>query len=621
MNNIGTIEKELHKEYGIWSNTKYIIKTIMKYKPVLFVAMLIAMITGSVLSFFWGVLGKFIIDLYENDITLSGNIERLICILLILGLIVLIINVIEDMARLHMWHMQIYVRFRVITERVVKALSLPYEKLEQPNVLDMEERARNATESISDGFQGMIDLIYVLGKNIFTVIISITAGFVVDLRLILFLVVLAIIQYINYLKIVKKDKEEVWDRLIPFWRQRSYMQRVTQDFEFAKEVRLFNMGSFLINKQRDVYEGIEKHRDYHEILWMRYGLLGNMMTFLGELVIYVVLIGMVFKNELAIGNFTLFFALVTAFSGALMNTLQEFGDLKRFSLKVDELRSFLEIESDESSESIPIPNTNVYEINFNNVTYRYSNSDKNAITNLNLKIRAGERLAVVGINGAGKTTMIKLLLRLYNPTEGNITLNGIDICKYNRDEYYKLFAPVFQDAQLLSYPVAENIAMKSRKEIDERRVVLSIEESGMADWLGTLDKGIHTELLKYVDDEGVNVSGGEKQKLALARALYKGAHIVVLDEPTAALDAIAEQKLYESFDKMIGNKMAIFISHRLASCKFCDRIIVFKDGKIIESGSHDELMNRNEEYAYMFNKQAQYYFDKDSEEGVVNATE
>lgn len=627
MDNMDSKENELHIEYGIWSNTKYIIRTIKKYRPVLMIVMFLAMATGSVLSFLWGVLGKFIIDLSENNKTLDGNTESLLAILFISGMTLLIINTIDDMARLHMWHMQIFVRFRVITERIAKALSIPYEKLEQPDVLDMEERARNATESTSDGFQGMIDLIYVLGKNAFTVIITVTAGFIVDYRLILFLAILAAIQYFYYLRVIKKDKEVVWDRLIPFWRQRSYMQRVTQDFEFAKEVRLFKMDSLLLNKQEEVYEGIEDRRDCHQIIWLKYGQLGNIASVLGNLMIYVVLIRMVLKDQLEIGNFTLFFALATSFSGALMNTLQIFGDLKRFSLKVDDLRSFLGIKYDEDGDKIPIPDEEEFEIEFHNVTYKYANGNKEALSKLNFKINAGEKIAVVGINGAGKTTMIKLLLRLYDPTEGYITLNGVDICKYDRVEYYKLFAPVFQDVQIFAYPVAENVAMKSSAEIDEKRTVVAIEEAGMDKWLASLDKDIHTELLKYVDDKGVNLSGGEKQKLALARALYKEAHIVVLDEPTSALDAIAEQRLYENFDKMIGNKTAIFISHRLASNKFCDRIVVFKNGVIIESGSHEELMKKNEEYANMFNMQAQYYFDnadcslQENGEDFVNGTE
>jgi len=227
-----------------------------------------------------------------------------------------------------------------------------------------------------------------------------------------------------------------------------------------------------------------------------------------------------------------------------------------------------------------------------------------------MTLHPGEKLAVVGLNGAGKTTMIKLLLRLYDPSEGYITLNGIDIKKFNREDYYRLFSPVFQDLEVFAFPIAENVSMKTPEKTHKDKVEEAIREAGLFDKILTLPKGIESELLKVVDEEGIDLSGGEKQKLALARALYKDAPIVVLDEPTSALDAIAEQQLYERFDKMIGNKAAIYISHRLASTRFCDNIAMFKDGRMIEYGGHEELMNKGGEYANMFTVQAQYYHDK-----------
>lgn len=607
--NKGANEKTLHTDFGMWSNTKYVIGKIKRYKPVLLVVMILAMVTGSVLGYYWGVFGKFVIDLSGNNKTLAENTKSLVLILMISGLILLIVNTVDNIARSHMWHMQIYVRFHVITERIAKAMSIPYEKLEQPDILDMEERARNATEGTSEGFQGMMDILYQLGKNIFTVIVTVTAVVVLDFRLIFFLLVLAVLQYLYYLHAIKNDKEKVWDRLVPFWRQRNYMQRVTQDFEFAKEVRLFGMDSFLQKRQQMVYDDIEERRDYHQVIWFKHGLVGNLAYVLGHLMVYAVLIRGVLVDQLAIGDFTMFLALANSFSGALLNTLQRFGDYKRFSLRVDDLRSFLELRYDDEVETLPIPDANEYEIEFHDVTYMYNKNQKEALSHLNLKVRPGEKLAVVGLNGAGKTTMIKLLLRLYDPSEGYITLNGIDIRKFKREEYYRMFAPVFQDVEIFAYPVEANVTMNSSDEKDEKRVISALEEAGMGDWVAALEKGIHTELLKYVDEGGVNLSGGEKQKIALARALYKDAPIVVLDEPTSALDAIAEQQLYERFDKMIGKKTAVFISHRLASTRFCDRIIMFKDGVIIENGSHEELMKMGGEYANMFNMQAQYYVD------------
>ncbi|WP_050008393.1 ABC transporter ATP-binding protein [Butyrivibrio sp. WCE2006] len=303
-----------------------------------------------------------------------------------------------------------------------------------------------------------------------------------------------------------------------------------------------------------------------------------------------------------------------AFSQALLNLLQRFGDYKKASLETDDFRSFIELDiDDDEKDCIEIPKADTYEIEFKNVSYKYAKAETYALKDLNLKIHPGEKLAVLGLNGAGKTTMIKLLLRLYDPTEGVITINGTDIRKYRREDYYRLFAPVFQNVEIFAFLMSENIAMYSREELNRARAKECAISAGLEEKLNSLIKGIDTPLTNVVEEDGIDLSGGEKQKLALARALYKGSKIVVLDEPTSALDAIAEQRLYEQFDEMIGEKSAVYISHRLASTRFCDKVVMFENGSMVELGSHDELMEKNGKYADMFNVQAQYY--RDNEEG------
>ncbi|MDE6724165.1 MAG: ABC transporter ATP-binding protein/permease, partial [Ruminiclostridium sp.] len=219
-------------------------------------------------------------------------------------------------------------------------------------------------------------------------------------------------------------------------------------------------------------------------------------------------------------------------------------------------------------------------------------------------------------NGAGKTTFIKLLLRLYDPTEGVILLNGTDIRKFRRKEYYELFSPVFQNVEVFAFPMAENISMKKTEETDRELSRECAERAGLKEKLDTLKKGVDTELLKIIHDDGIDLSGGEKQKLALARALYKNAPVIVLDEPTAALDALAEYNLYKSFDEIIGNKSAVYISHRLSSTRFCDSIAMFKAGELVEQGTHEELLAKGGAYAEMFEIQAQYYKDENNNENA-----
>lgn len=518
----------------------------------------------------------------------------------------------------------------VIEERVARALGMNYEFLEKPETLDIHERACQATGGNNNGVEGMMHGMETLAVNLTTVIVTLVSVMALDIRLVLVLIVLAVMQYGYFVFCIRNDKKKVWDQLGGTWRQINYMERVTQDFDYAKDIRLFSQQDFLLKKQQKIFENRWKKFDYHQNLWFSHAVVVNITFLIGKAAIYGALFYAVIKKDMTVGNFTLFFALAMAFSQSLIEFLRRFGDFGRASLEVDDFRSFMELDMEGSvasdaastSESAQknkelreLPKATAYTIVFENVSYRYPEAEEYALKNLNLKLEAGEKLAVVGLNGAGKTTMIKLLLRLYEPTEGRILLNGTDIRSYRREDYYKLFSPVFQNVEVLAFPIAENVSMKQTENTDIDKAYSCVAEAGLQEKIDSLPKGILTELLKVVDEEGVDFSGGEKQKLALARALYKNAPIVVLDEPTSALDAIAEQRLYQSFDKMIGEKSAVYISHRLASTRFCDKVAMFKGGEMIEYGAHEELMEQNGEYAHMFELQAQYY----QEEGEENA--
>jgi len=251
---------------------------------------------------------------------------------------------------------------------------------------------------------------------------------------------------------------------------------------------------------------------------------------------------------------------------------------------------------------------NIYDIEFHNVSFRYPHSDVYAIKNLSFKFKVGEKVAVVGMNGSGKTTMIKLLCRLYDPTEGYITLNGIDITKYDYEDYLALFSVVFQDFRLFSFSLGENVSCA--QEYDEDKVRSCLDIAGMKERVSSLPNGLKSVIYKDFDENGIEISGGEAQKIAIARALYKDAPFVILDEPTASLDPLAEYEIYSRFNDMVESKTAVYISHRLSSCRFCDKIAVFHEGEIIQFGSHDDLLKDiNGKYYKLWNAQAQYYTD------------
>ena len=250
-----------------------------------------------------------------------------------------------------------------------------------------------------------------------------------------------------------------------------------------------------------------------------------------------------------------------------------------------------------------------YTVEFRDVSFRYPGSEQYALRHLNMKFKVGERLAVVGMNGSGKTTFIKLLCRLYDPTEGVILLNGIDIRKYRYDEYMDIFSVVFQDFRLLALPLGQNVA--TRQNYDAARVTDCLNKAGFGERLAKMPQGLETSLYKELDENGVTVSGGEAQKIAIARALYKDAPFIVLDEPTAALDPVAEAEIYAKFNEIAGDKTAIYISHRLSSCKFCDEIAVFDHGEVVQQGTHEALLSdTNGKYCELWNAQAQYYTEE-----------
>ena len=318
----------------------------------------------------------------------------------------------------------------------------------------------------------------------------------------------------------------------------------------------------------------------------------------------------------AVGSVAQYVSAITTLSSNLSALVATWGEFRSNAVFLRTTYEFLDIPNTMYQGSLTTEKRTDrhYEIQFRDVSFRYPNTDTWALRHVNLKFQVGSRLAVVGENGSGKTTFIKLLCRLYDPTQGEILLNGIDIRKYSYRQYIDLFSVVFQDFQLLAFPLGQNVA--AAVEVDKGRAARCLEMAGFGKRLAALPQGLETPLYKEFDESGVQVSGGEAQKIALARALYKDAPFVVLDEPTAALDPVAEMEVYENFDKIVGDKTAVYISHRLSSCRFCDDIAVFDHGHIVQQGSHDALVEAPGKYQELWHAQAQYYAKQEKEPGV-----
>ncbi len=604
-----------HTCYGLLSNLKYVFEKIRKYKPFLIPMFLFGAVTQSVLRYLWSYIGKFLVDLIEAQaLHNSTDILPLVQMLGVAAVIEIIAIGGAVIVSNRLSFSMTLVRFMVITEKNDKLLSMNYQMLEQPHILDLYQRAGNSLGGNWQGFEGMMNRIYYIMAQVVTLIVTASTIVVLDPRLILVLTVAMLINYGSQQWSIKDDKKHFWDAASPTRRKMQYMERCTQDFDYAKDIRLFSLKPWLLRKQKDILADYRSKYQKSRNFWLRHSWIYSSTSLIASSVMYYILITQVLHESVSIGNFTLYLGLCGAFSQALSDFYDNFGQLQFSSNMVDDLRTLMDLETEDEKDCLDIGLLgDTYNFEFKDVCFRYEGAKEDTIRHLNLTFPAGQRLAVVGLNGAGKTTFIKLLLRLYDVTSGEILVNGYDIRRFRRKEYYTLFAPVFQNVELFAFPLAENVSMKEPEQTDRERALKCLLRAGMEEKLQSLEKGIDTEILKVLYEDGVDLSGGEKQKLALARALYKDSPIIVLDEPTAALDALAEYELYQNFDKMMEGKSAVYISHRLSSTRFCDRVAMFMNGQIVEYGTHEELLAKQGEYARMFEVQAQYYEENDGE--------
>ena len=506
-------------------------------------------------------------------------------------------------------------RMSFLDEMIVKYMDTDYENIESSDGQKKLRKAWNFTQSDSSGGQAFLEgviqfFVNVLGLALYAAILSTLHPLVV-----LLLAILSLLVYLAT-RAVSRYEFRNRDQWTPLEQKLWYLYDTPDDPRAAKDIRLYRIQNWFSQLFHSILPERMVWQRRVALRWFGVGGLEGFLNFLRDGAAYAYLIFLVLNGSISPSDFVLFFGAVTGFSVWMTGITTQLGVLTRVSLGCCDYRDYLEMP-DHFPEEGAAPLTQdmkLPEIVFDHVTFRYPGAEKTTLEEVSFRVKPGEKIALVGINGAGKTTCIKLLCGLYRPTMGRILINGIDISEMNRDEYFGLIAAVFQEANFMPFTIAENVAACEETQIDYDRVKRCIELAGLRGRIERLPNGVQTLMDKSVNEEAATFSGGEQQKLLLARALYKDAPILILDEPTAALDPIAENELYQRYGELTEGRTSFFISHRLSSTRFCDRILFLENGRITEEGAHAELMALGGHYAYMFEVQSHYY-KKQAEEG------
>ena len=438
--------------------------------------------------------------------------------------------------------------------------------------------------------------------------------------LILFLCLTTVVSFLLNRRISKwlegsREEKSVYEKRM------QYVAGAADDVRAAKDIRLYKMAAWLNGIYDKNLKGLLGwYRRYTEKLFGA-SAADSGLSLLRDAVTYAFLLYLALNDRITAAEFVLYFGVTAGFSSWLGSLLGQVTDLQRLNQSINRFRTYLEYPENYLREGgKPVGDlAKPKKIELKNIRFRYSEDGEDVIRDISLTLEPGEHLAVVGLNGAGKTTLVKLLCGLTEPAEGKVLYNGTDIREYNRDEYYRLFGAVFQDHSILPVTIEEIVAEQESETIDHALVETCLKQAGLWEKICSLPQGVQSKFNKAFWDDGVNLSGGETQKLLLARALYRQSPVIVLDEPTAALDPVSENRLYETYDDVMRGKTTVFISHRLASTRFCHRIVLIDRGQIIEEGTHEELLARQGKYYELFETQAKYY--RENPEGEVSGDE
>ncbi len=565
------------------------------------------MITDSFLPFIAVVFPKFIID----ELVIGRNLKSAITLVVVFfssNLVLNSINTVIDGVVNCKKEKLIQQHYKTFSE---KTMDMDLEDIENTTISDRKNRAQQVItwnsrniDGIKNAIGGILSFsIQVIG---FSYILSRLNVFIIVLVVGIIIVDSLLNNYQQKL-IRKKDVE-----MTPINRQWDYLTRITEDYSFGKLIRIYHFAPMILKKCIENRKLFKEKRDVIQRISLYKTMVLTFLSLVQEGIVYIFLISSVVSGTITLGDFTMYLAAMMAFSNAVNNIIGFTIGLNYTTQYVNDFIEFINLpdslEKSGGKRTDDVPST----FEFRNVSYKYPNSHRTILKNLNISFKMNDRITLVGDNGAGKTTFVKLLMRFYDPTSGEILLNGKNIKDYDYHEYFKIFSAVFQDYQFFAFTIAENIAFNQADNRSREHTIMdALNKVGMLEKVTALPQSIYSYMGKAFEEDGVEFSGGEMQKIAIARSIYKNGYIFILDEPTANLSPIAEHNIFKSFNESTVDKTVLYISHRLSSSAFSNRILVFEDGAIVEDGTHKELMEKSGLYKKMYDMQAGYYINEE----------
>lgn len=594
-------KKKEKSKYGLNRVLVRMIKILVKEDKNLVVLIALYTLAASIYPFFGIFLPKIAIGILE-----TGGEEASMQLITAMGIYALLAGFFGWMMVALSQKMdmrKIRIRMRYLVKLTEKLLTMDYKYCEDARFFEENDKALNAGNSNMDGIEGIYGKLFRLPTQILSILgMVVVVGYlnpIILMCLILHVIVTMLVSRKNYRnEYATKDERGKADRRI------DYFYKTTHDFTYGKDIRIYHLKDRIMKNYDAEIGALKALVKRLKAKEYKYSFLSLFTLLITNVVMYGILIYRAYQG-MEISTFSMYISAITGLLTALLTLGETFTFMADQGQYVADFFRMMDSDLITEGGTATRPDDTL-EIVFDHVTFHYPGNEQNVFTDLCFTIHKGERLAIVGVNGAGKSTLVKLMTGLYEPTEGNIYINGKEIRTYSKMDLYAMFSAVFQDVNVLAFTIKENVACTA-EQADDERVIAALSKVGLMDKVSGFEDGLDQVMLKVIDENGTDFSGGERQKLAIARGLYKDANMVIMDEPTAALDALAEAEIYENFSSLIKGKTAVYISHRLASTKFCDKIALFDKDGLKEYGNHEELMSMKGHYYEMFTVQGKYY--------------